>query len=74
MSDAVGEAMLTEEDQVMWWIQNETADNVVGQIVKDRQRIRELEAQIASKPAYHCPKCNGWFSEDEATQRGVSNE
>jgi len=28
-------------------------------------KIDELEAELAEKPAYHCPKCDSWFSEGE---------
>ena len=28
-------------------------------------RVAELEAELAEKPAYHCPKCDSWFSEGE---------
>lgn len=29
------------------------------------KRNAELSVQLEGKPAYHCPKCGDWFSEDK---------
>jgi hypothetical protein len=29
------------------------------------KRIAELETKLNEKPAYRCPKCDRWYSQDE---------
>lgn len=34
-----------------------------------QKKVKELEEKLAGKPAYHCPKCDSWFSEEALEQK-----
>ena len=34
------------------------------------EALGAAKAKLAEKPAYHCPKCDSWFSEDELKALG----
>lgn len=44
---------MNEEEQISWWIQNEVAENVIKQILADRRRIKELEAELKVAQSFH---------------------
>ena len=44
-------------------------DEWVKDNVKLEARITELEARERQKPAYHCPKCDSWFSENDVAKQ-----
>ena len=35
-----------------------------------KTKAEAAKAKLAEKPAYHCPKCDSWFSEDELKALG----